>query len=110
MNWNPGRPTASNDRWSVPPVFLMVMVVAPSSRNGASQVSNSGRIASFSCKYTPRILPLPLSDRKSTRLNSGHRCMSYAVFCLKKKFKYCFVVLFGFIYIFVVSLCVYHVG
>src|SRR5437762_6011272 len=24
-------------------------------------------------------------DRKSTRLNSSHRCNSYAVFCLKKK-------------------------
>src|SRR5436189_3214478 len=27
------------------------------------------------------------SDRKSTRLNSSHRCISYAVFCLKKKNK-----------------------
>src|SRR5437762_7126401 len=25
------------------------------------------------------------SDRKSTRLNSSHRCISYAVVCLKKK-------------------------
>src|SRR5437762_4871327 len=28
---------------------------------------------------------LGLKDRKSTRLNSSHRCISYAVFCLKKK-------------------------
>src|ERR1017187_1044457 len=28
-----------------------------------------------------------LKDRKSTRLNSSHRCISYAVFCLKKKRK-----------------------
>src|SRR5437879_10565252 len=27
----------------------------------------------------------PVLDRKSTRLNSSHRCISYAVFCLKKK-------------------------
>src|SRR5207248_11712814 len=27
-------------------------------------------------------------DRKSTRLNSGHRTISYAVFCLKKKKKH----------------------
>src|SRR5436189_3719220 len=27
-------------------------------------------------------------DRKSTRLNSSHRCISYAVFCLKKKKRY----------------------
>src|SRR5437762_11719024 len=28
-----------------------------------------------------------VADRKSTRLNSSHRCISYAVFCLKKKKK-----------------------
>src|SRR5207248_4313603 len=28
---------------------------------------------------------LPERDRKSTRLNSSHRTISYAVFCLKKK-------------------------
>src|SRR5256885_17273163 len=27
----------------------------------------------------------PLADRKSTRLNSSHLVISYAVFCLKKK-------------------------
>src|SRR2546422_5353648 len=36
-----------------------------------------------------RSLPLPLGegrgDRKSTRLNSSHGYISYAVFCLKKK-------------------------
>src|SRR5437762_6828439 len=26
-----------------------------------------------------------IADRESTRLNSSHRCISYAVFCLKKK-------------------------
>src|SRR5690242_21565112 len=29
-----------------------------------------------------------LADRKSTRLNSSHMSISYAVFCLKKKKKY----------------------
>src|SRR3712207_7012600 len=29
--------------------------------------------------------PLGLGDRKSTRLNSSHANISYAVFCLKKK-------------------------
>src|SRR5688572_32218104 len=29
--------------------------------------------------------PLRLRDRKSTRLNSSHSQISYAVFCLKKK-------------------------
>src|SRR5437763_16644987 len=31
------------------------------------------------------LLTSPILDRKSTRLNSSHRCISYAVFCLKKK-------------------------
>src|SRR5256885_12946797 len=30
-------------------------------------------------------LVAPLADRKSTRLNSSHLVISYAVFCLKKK-------------------------
>src|SRR5437867_7748274 len=30
---------------------------------------------------------LLVTDRKSTRLNSSHRTISYAVFCLKKKKK-----------------------
>src|SRR3712207_6918764 len=32
--------------------------------------------------------PAPSSDRKSTRLNSSHANISYAVFCLKKKKKH----------------------
>src|SRR5271170_8359632 len=36
--------------------------------------------------FTSMILPTPTSlDRKSTRLNSSHEWISYAVFCLKKK-------------------------
>src|SRR5207248_11464419 len=34
-----------------------------------------------------RQLDASLPDRKSTRLNSSHRTISYAVFCLKKKKK-----------------------
>src|SRR5207244_11074324 len=32
-----------------------------------------------------RPAPAPRTDRKSTRLNSSHQIISYAVFCLKKK-------------------------
>src|SRR5215210_8963231 len=32
------------------------------------------------CSHLP-----PTIDRKSTRLHSSHRCISYAVFCLKTK-------------------------
>src|SRR6266540_4816627 len=34
-----------------------------------------------------RVRPLVALDRKSTRLNSSHITISYAVFCLKKKKK-----------------------
>src|SRR2546430_11804141 len=36
------------------------------------------------CRHTP-IMTLKMGDRKSTRLNSSHSQISYAVFCLKKK-------------------------
>src|SRR2546430_2915624 len=46
------------------------------------------------CGAEPRLLPgllpgldLDPADRKSTRLNSSHSQISYAVFCLKKKKK-----------------------
>src|SRR5262250_626363 len=34
------------------------------------------------CYYTVPV-DIAVKDRKSTRLNSSHRCISYAVFCLK---------------------------
>src|SRR5256885_11554482 len=36
-------------------------------------------------KPAKRIRPALRTDRKSTRLNSSHLVISYAVFCLKKK-------------------------
>src|SRR2546426_8286191 len=39
----------------------------------------------FGADLLPNALPAPRADRKSTRLNSSHLVISYAVFCLKKK-------------------------
>src|SRR5260221_3804268 len=36
-----------------------------------------------------RLEALELADRKSTRLNSSHTVISYAVFCLKRNIRYC---------------------
>src|SRR3712207_8166623 len=51
--------------------------------------------ASHAAETTVSIVELPsddmkgrIIDRKSTRLNSSHANISYAVFCLKKKIKY----------------------
>src|SRR5437764_15421520 len=41
----------------------------------------------FCCRSESWPQPSGQLDRKSTRLNSSHRCISYAVFCLKKKKK-----------------------
>src|SRR3712207_8051523 len=38
-------------------------------------------------RYTHIDVREPMEDRKSTRLNSSHANISYAVFCLKKKKK-----------------------
>src|SRR5438552_8072340 len=49
---------------------------------GGSAVSASlhlGHVGAVVVAFTHR------SDRKSTRLNSSHQIISYAVFCLKKK-------------------------
>src|SRR2546429_312190 len=37
------------------------------------------------CRHRAIRAPTPFIDRKSTRLNSSHGYISYAVFCLKKK-------------------------
>src|SRR5437867_8143406 len=44
---------------------------------------NGGLAASITRRLTGK-LPSGEPDRKSTRLNSSHRTISYAVFCLKK--------------------------
>src|ERR1035441_6664977 len=44
--------------------------------------AETGYPCPLSRRYTSRLPPL---DRKSTRLNSSHLGISYAVFCLKKK-------------------------
>src|SRR2546427_2467189 len=53
----------------------------------------SGDLAARHSMYPVRMFTLPVTnaalvgwpDRKSTRLNSSHSQISYAVFCLKKK-------------------------
>src|SRR2546422_6718337 len=52
----------------------------------ALPISNSPSPESSITWFTPRE-PSSRGDRKSTRLNSSHGYISYAVFCLKKKKK-----------------------
>src|SRR5688572_32043154 len=46
-----------------------------------------GGVCEFNDRGDPVVLYDQLADRKSTRLNSSHSQISYAVFCLKKKKK-----------------------
>src|SRR5205814_8826630 len=47
------------------------------------------RLIAEACRETAKtskeLVPVVFQDRKSTRLNSSHLGISYAVFCLKKK-------------------------
>src|SRR2546422_8763063 len=53
--------------------------------------SEASHVESAVCQYHSRLRAIPTQqfpcpiDRKSTRLNSSHGYISYAVFCLKKK-------------------------
>src|SRR5436189_5793073 len=60
------------------------------SLHDALPISGQGRrrhARAIALRRAERIDRRPRADRKSTRLNSSHRCISYAVFCLKKKKK-----------------------
>src|SRR2546426_6967538 len=52
------------------------------------KIGGNQRAAEFQELHAPighRIIRASTGDRKSTRLNSSHLVISYAVFCLKKK-------------------------
>src|SRR5256885_5474972 len=60
------------------PVFLKLPNVGVAVLSGVEFM----RCTTSECRRRP-----PSRDRKSTRLNSSHLVISYAVFCLKKKKK-----------------------
>src|SRR2546421_4832778 len=53
-------------------------------RSSSASSRNSSRVGTTLTQVTPSSW---IRDRKSTRLNSSHDQISYAVFCLKKKKK-----------------------
>src|SRR5258708_19542583 len=55
---------------ALPISFRPMRSVRPAARTASKRLSESD---------------MPWTDRKSTRLNSSHQIISYAVFCLKKK-------------------------
>src|SRR2546427_6347057 len=72
-------PNCGNDRnFQVKTLQMHVVNV----ESGRVEVSEESRPAVLEV-----LCPLSTLDRKSTRLNSSHSQISYAVFCLKKKTK-----------------------
>src|SRR5947209_17713621 len=62
------------------PIYMYPSVAGAASARPGCRIRFGGRsILSLNSSPTTRI------DRKSTRLNSSHANISYAVFCLKKK-------------------------
>src|SRR2546430_5268168 len=58
-------------------------------RSTSPRFSAAARVvSSVIVRITRRLMFGALRDRKSTRLNSSHSQISYAVFCLKKKITY----------------------
>src|SRR5436190_17157529 len=55
-------------------------------RSSWSAPASASRTAA-ACRYQRSDVVWDQTDRKSTRLNSSHTVISYAVFCLKKKKK-----------------------
>src|SRR5690606_42123566 len=53
-------------------------------RSGCNDLAAAGTAVGAKIDY-------PVGDRKSTRLNSSHVKVSYAVFCLKKKRRACII-------------------
>src|SRR5947208_9105070 len=66
---------------------LPIWIAAPSSSSetGPSNPAASRSITGVVSLFERATSLTKFADRKSTRLNSSHQIISYAVFCLKKK-------------------------
>src|SRR3712207_8115155 len=72
------RSTASQTKMYTASTSVLVRPVGP-------DASSNSRVSLDTEKQVVESLVIAKRDRKSTRLNSSHANISYAVFCLKKK-------------------------
>src|SRR3712207_8970021 len=75
-------PTASPSR--IVANIAMIAIILAAAIEAANQLGG-GTVAIFLAQVTELGGKVIFGDRKSTRLNSSHANISYAVFCLKKK-------------------------
>src|SRR3989475_7540428 len=83
MTTRPGIPyvlATSKSRWSCAGTAMIAPVPYSYRTKFATQIGIGSSVKGFTAQA-------PVKDRKSTRLNSSHSQISYAVFCLKKKKK-----------------------
>src|SRR5437762_6222808 len=80
----PTRVLASRTSGPDNPIITMPLESGTGGQRGDSAETISAPATVITANELGRA-PLTPEDRKSTRLNSSHRCISYAVFCLKKK-------------------------
>src|SRR5258708_27315838 len=66
-------------------LFPYTTLFRSSTQPGATQLIRISGASSTASDLVKLIWPPFEADRKSTRLNSSHQIISYAVFCLKKK-------------------------
>src|SRR5688572_31367343 len=77
--------------WSIPPAFIIAYSLHEAKVSAWQLFLTEGLPWYYLAAVTNPIIalakryPLETLDRKSTRLNSSHSQISYAVFCLKKK-------------------------
>src|SRR5206468_11563279 len=77
------RSGGNNDAQQVP--MVMALIEAGFADHLMFSADASGGYAKTMTVFLPKLKAAGMRDRKSTRLNSSHDQISYAVFCLKKK-------------------------
>src|SRR5258708_9169819 len=77
--------TATTEIYTLSLHDALPILRSPCSREGAGPIALRFRAPCSSSWRKAAISISASADRKSTRLNSSHQIISYAVFCLKKK-------------------------
>src|SRR2546430_10085425 len=80
------KPESTSHRWfAAHTVLLTIWTIAIARVHAESSLEFWGRLTFAATSLVPPTFLAFSRDRKSTRLNSSHSQISYAVFCLKKK-------------------------
>src|SRR3712207_95436 len=87
---DPSNPADTNQLMSQTATFTQVEKLTELAKQNSSilalqRSSSAGAMVGQTVTYTDETGASKTGDRKSTRLNSSHANISYAVFCLKKK-------------------------